>query len=44
VQAKEWWSVELKRIVTHILGDGVRPIEKWEEILMGPCKMLLLQV
>jgi hypothetical protein len=44
VQAKEWWSVELKSIVTHNLGDGVRPIEKWVELLMGPCKMLLLQV
>jgi hypothetical protein len=44
VQAKEWWSVHLKSIVTHNLGDGVRPIEKWVNLLMGPCKVLLLQV
>jgi hypothetical protein len=35
VQAKEWWSVELKSIVTHNLGDGVRPIEKWVELPDG---------
>jgi hypothetical protein len=44
VQAKEGWSVELKRIATHILGDSVRPIAKWEELLMGPYEMLLLQM
>jgi hypothetical protein len=37
-------SVELKIIVTHILGDGVRPIVKWVELPMDPCKKLLLQV
>ena len=44
VQAKEGWSVELKIIATHNLGDNVRPIEKWEEILMGPRETLLLQM
>jgi hypothetical protein len=44
VQAKEGWSVELKIIATHKLGDSVRPIEKWEDLLMGPCEMLLLQM
>jgi len=29
VQAKEWGKVELKRIVTHILGYGVGFIMEW---------------
>jgi hypothetical protein len=44
VQAKEGWSVELKRIDTHNLGDSVRPIEKWVELPMGPCETLFLQM
>jgi hypothetical protein len=44
VQAKEGGSVELKRIVTHSLGDSVRPIAKWEELPMGPYKVFFLQM
>jgi hypothetical protein len=42
MQAKEGWSVELKSIATHSLGDSVSPIEKWEKLLMVPREMLLL--
>jgi hypothetical protein len=44
VQYKEGWSVELKRISTHNLGDSVRPIEKWVELPMGPYKVLFLKI
>jgi hypothetical protein len=44
VQVKERRNIEIKRIVTHILGDGVQPITKWMKILMGPCKAFFLQV
>jgi hypothetical protein len=44
MRAKEGWSVELKNIATHNLGDSVRPITKWKNILMGPDEMLLLQM
>jgi hypothetical protein len=44
VQAREGWSVELKSIATHKLGDSVRPIVKWVELPMGPCKALFLQM
>jgi hypothetical protein len=44
VQAKEGGSVDLKRIVTHILGDSVRPIDKWTKLSMGPYKVLFLQI
>jgi len=44
VQAKERRNVELKIIVTHNLGFGVRPITEWKNILMGACKVLFLQV
>jgi hypothetical protein len=42
MQTEEGWSVELKSISTHILGDNVRPIMKWMKILMGPSETLLL--
>jgi hypothetical protein len=32
VQAKEGGKVELKRIVTHNLDDGVRSIMEWTNI------------
>jgi hypothetical protein len=35
VEAKERGSVELKIIVTHNVGDSVRLIKKWTELLMG---------
>jgi hypothetical protein len=41
---KEDWSVELKSIATHSLGDSVRPITKWVKLLMGPGEILLLQM
>jgi hypothetical protein len=44
MQTKEGENVELKRIVTHSLGDGVRPITEWEKLLMGPCKAFFLQM
>jgi hypothetical protein len=44
VQAKEGGNVELKRIVTHNLGDGIRSIAKWAKLVMGSCKMFFLQV
>ena len=44
MQAKEGWSVELKIIATHNLGDNVRPIMKWEKLPMGPNKMPFLQM
>jgi hypothetical protein len=44
VQAKERGNVELKRIVTHILGDGVWPITEWVKLPMRPCKAFFLQV
>jgi hypothetical protein len=44
VQAKERRNVELESIITHNLGDGVRPITEWVKLLMGFCKALFLQV
>jgi hypothetical protein len=41
---KEGLSVELKSIATHSLGDSVRPIMKWEKLLMGLGEMILLQM
>jgi hypothetical protein len=44
VKAKERRNVELKRIITPDLGDGVRPIKEWENILMVSGKALFLQM
>jgi hypothetical protein len=44
MQTKEGWSVELKRIDTHNLGDSVRPIMKWVKLPMGLGETLLLQM
>jgi hypothetical protein len=44
MQTKEGWSVELKNIDTLNLGDSVRPITKWEKIMMCPDETLLLQM
>jgi hypothetical protein len=44
VQAKEGGNVELKIIVTHNLGDGIRSIVEWMKLLMGSCKVFFLQV
>jgi hypothetical protein len=44
VQAKEGGNVELKSIVTHNLGDGVRSIVECMKLSMGPYKALFLQV
>jgi hypothetical protein len=44
VQAKESRNVELKRIIPHGLGDGIRPITEWVKLLMGSCKAFFLQV
>jgi hypothetical protein len=44
VQAKEGGNVELKRIVTHNLGDGVRFIAEWTNLVMESCKELFIQL
>jgi hypothetical protein len=44
VQAKEGGDVDLKRIVTHNLGDGVRSIVERMKLLMGSYKAFFLQV
>jgi hypothetical protein len=44
VKAKERRNVELKRITTLGLGDGVRPIKEWENISMVSGKALFLQM
>jgi hypothetical protein len=44
VQAKEGGNVELKRIVAHILGDGVRSITEWTKLPMGSYNLFFLQV
>jgi hypothetical protein len=44
MQSEEGWSVELKTIATHILGDSLMPIMKWAKLSMGLDDMLLLQI
>jgi hypothetical protein len=44
MHVKEGWSVELKRIATHNLGDSVRPIMKWAKLPMGSGEKLLMQM
>ena len=44
VQAKEGRNVELKRIIPHVLGDGVHTITELVKLLMGSCKEFFLQV
>jgi hypothetical protein len=44
VQAKEEENVELKSIVTHNLGDGIRSIAEWMKLPMGSCKAFFVQV
>jgi hypothetical protein len=44
MQAKERRNVELKIIIPHDLGDGVRPIMEWEKLLMESYKAFFLQV
>jgi hypothetical protein len=44
MQAKEGGNVELGRVITHNLGDGVRSISEWKNLPMGPRKEFLLQV
>jgi hypothetical protein len=44
VQAKERGNTQFKSILTHNLCDGVRPISKWFELLVGACEALFLQM
>jgi hypothetical protein len=44
MQTKKGWSVELKIIATHNLGDSVRPINIWEKLMMELGETLLLQM
>jgi hypothetical protein len=42
VQAKERGNVEIERIITHNLGDGVRSVIEWAKLSMGPYKAFFL--
>jgi hypothetical protein len=44
VQAKERRNVDLKGIIPHSIGDGVRPKKKWVKLPMGSYKVFFLQV
>jgi hypothetical protein len=44
VKDKERRNVELKIIIPHGLGDGVRPIMEWVKIPMGSVKAFFLQM
>jgi hypothetical protein len=44
VKFKEGGKVDLKIIVTHSLGDGLRSIIEWKKLPMIPCKAFFLQV
>lgn len=44
VRAKEWKNVKLKIIISHNIGDGVRPISEWYDLLMGSGKAFFLQM
>jgi len=44
VQAKEWRNAELKRIVSHNLGNNVRAILECFELPMGFVKSFFLQM
>jgi len=44
VHAKEWGNAKLKRIVSHNLGNGVRPISEYSELSMGVGKTFFLQM
>lgn len=44
VQTKEWGNVELKCIVSHSLGNGVRTISEWFEFPISSAKAFLLQI
>jgi hypothetical protein len=43
VKTKEAVNFELKRIVTHILGDVIRSIMEWKKLPMGFCKVFFLE-
>ena len=42
--AKEWGNVELNRIISHNLDNGVRTISEWSEFSIGSGKAFLLQI
>ena len=44
MEAKEVGNVELEQIITHNLGDGVRSIAEWINLLMGSCKVFFMQM
>jgi hypothetical protein len=44
VQTKEWWNDELKGIFPYSLGEGVRPILKRSNLVVGSNEALLLQM
>ena len=44
VRTKEWGNAELKIIVSHNLGNGVRAISEWFGIYMGSGKEFFLQM
>ena len=44
MHTKEWGNAELKCIVSHSLGNGVRTISEWYEFSIGSDKAFLLQM
>jgi len=44
VYFKEWGNVELEKIVSHNLGDVVRPISEWSYIPKGSRKEFFQQM
>ena len=44
MQKKEGGNVELKRIVTHSLGDDLGPITEWVRLPMGFGNAFFLQM
>jgi hypothetical protein len=44
MEAKERVNTQFKRVLTHSLHDGLRPILQWDEIPMGVFEALFLQM
>jgi hypothetical protein len=44
VQEKKGEKVDINKIVNHNLGDGVRSIMEWKNLIMRPCKVFFMQV
>ena len=44
MQVKEWRNVVLQSIASHSLGNVVRTMSEWSELLMGSCKVFFLEM